>query len=238
MSRKFNLEKEPYEPGEKIFSRKEIVLKPGVTVLVGCNGSGKSSLIKQLCNQLKSEQIPYYSWDDRSQGGQALKSSAALEQDYYTVATLMQSSEGESIMLGMSHISKHLGYYINNKYKDSSEYWILLDSIDSGFSIDQINDLKQYLFDLIQRDHPEGMDIYIVVSANEYEMVSGEQCFNVQKGKYVTFESYEDYKKFILESRKLKQKREENFYKYQDEHPDMFRRGAPLPKKIQEKFDN
>jgi len=47
----------------------------------------------------------------------------------------------------------------------------------------------------------------IVISANEYELANGEQCFDVNLGKYLTFDDYESYKKFILKSRKLKDKR-------------------------------
>ena len=48
---------------------------------------------------------------------------------------------------------------------------------------------------------------YIVVSANEYEMANNENCLDVCKGKYIKFKDYDEYKEFILESRKIKDSR-------------------------------
>ena len=52
-----------------------------------------------------------------------------------------------------------------------------------------------------------GYELYIVVSANEYELVNGEECFDVMNGKYVRFKNYDDFKKFIMRSREKKDKR-------------------------------
>ena len=52
-----------------------------------------------------------------------------------------------------------------------------------------------------------GNEIYIVISANSYEMANREQCLDVYSGEYVTFKDYEEYKKFILETRERKEKR-------------------------------
>ena len=87
------------------------------------------------------------------------------------------------------------------------ERWILLDAIDSGYSIDNVVELKD-LINLIFEDSAKvGIDMHILASANAYELASGENCFDVNAGKYLTFESYDDYKKFILKSRKKKDKR-------------------------------
>ena len=47
-------------------------------------------------------------------------------------------------------------------------------------------------------------DLYIIVSANSYEMANNENCFDVMEGKYINFTDYNDYKKFIINSRKKK----------------------------------
>ena len=52
-----------------------------------------------------------------------------------------------------------------------------------------------------------GVQLYIIVSANSYELASNENCFDIINGEYVAFNSYEDYKQFILDSRKLKDER-------------------------------
>lgn len=50
----------------------------------------------------------------------------------------------------------------------------------------------------------KNVEVYIVVSANSYEMASGEQCLDVWSGKYITFEDYEDYRRYILKTRARK----------------------------------
>ena len=52
-----------------------------------------------------------------------------------------------------------------------------------------------------------GLETYIVIAANEYELARGENCFDVNKGVYLTFKDYEDYRKFIIKSRKRKDAR-------------------------------
>jgi hypothetical protein len=59
---------------------------------------------------------------------------------------------------------------------------LLFDAIDSGLSIDQVDDMKKYFFDVIVNTYTD--DLYILVTANEYEMCVGYPCFNVTEGKY------------------------------------------------------
>lgn len=59
--------------------------------------------------------------------------------------------------------------------------WFFFDAIDSGLSVDNIVDVKEYMFKTIFRTAPN-TDIYIVVTANEYEFARGEECFDVYRG--------------------------------------------------------
>ena len=88
------------------------------------------------------------------------------------------------------------------------ERWILLDAVDSGLSVDNIVDIKEDLFKTIL-EYNFGNEIYIIVSANEYEMARGEKCFDVYNGKYVEFKDYEEYRDFIVESKEWKHQRSE-----------------------------
>lgn len=84
----------------------------------------------------------------------------------------------------------------------------MFDAIDSGLSVDNVVDIKMNLFDLVIKDAEEsGLDVYIIISANEYELARNSSCFDVNSGKYIEFNSYEDFRKFILSSRKKKDKR-------------------------------
>lgn len=106
-----------------------------------------------------------------------------------------------------SRVSVH-GEEIEDK-EIPKERWILLDAVDSGLSVDNIIDLKEQLFKTILEEYNFGNEIYILISANEYEMARDEQCFDVYNGKYITFKDYEEYRKFILESKKWKEQRSE-----------------------------
>lgn len=85
---------------------------------------------------------------------------------------------------------------------------MLFDAVDSGYSIDNIVELKTDLFQTIIQDcKKRNIEVYIVISANSYEMASGEQCLDVWSGKYIIFENYEDYRRYILKTRARKNNR-------------------------------
>ena len=86
-----------------------------------------------------------------------------------------------------------------------NERWLFFDACDSGLSVDNVLELKDFFRFLIE-SHPD-LDVYIVVAANEYEMANGENCLNVSTMKYEKYRSYEDYRKAILKSRERKNKR-------------------------------
>jgi hypothetical protein len=115
------------------------------------------------------------------------------------------SSEGENILMNMGQFAKKLGTFIRNN-SDASELWVFLDAVDSGFSIDNIIDLKQFLRETVL-DSTRDKDVYIVIAANAYEFAMNESCFDVQSGLYVRFCDYEDYRNFVLESRAKKDAR-------------------------------
>ena len=236
MCRKINIiNKGYYDENEVLYKKKSIEIKPGITVLAGCNGIGKTTLLHQIESFLKKENIPCLMFDNLHDGGQNSISYHASLDDFATMSTLMCSSEGESIYINISNLATRLGNFVktgdnskNDKYeklaraienlvneekepkkeiKIPNERWILLDAIDSGFSVDNIVDLKEDLFKTIL-EYNFSNEIYIIVSANEYELCRGEQCFDVYNGKYITFKDYEDYREFILRSREWKEKRE------------------------------
>lgn len=86
---------------------------------------------------------------------------------------------------------------------------MLFDAIDSGLSIDNIVDIKECLFNIILED-TTGTDVYIIVSANTFEMCFNEQCLDVRTGKHREFKTYTSYKNFILKSREQKDRRLKN----------------------------
>ena len=91
---------------------------------------------------------------------------------------------------------------------NSKELFLLWDAVDSGASIDNIIELKDF-FNTIIKDQKEknDIDVFVIVSANSYEMANGEACYDISHNKYISFNDYEEYKKFILKSRKFKERR-------------------------------
>lgn len=203
-----NTWRDPYDEGFSTCRPKQITIKSGLTILVGCNGSGKTTLLHNIQSELKKENIPCHLFDNLHDGGSNSKSMAAFEEDWAFVATSMASSEGENINMNIGNLAKNLKEFMitgrisdmfsrlgdafarvsgEKRYEvlETKERWLLLDAIDSGFSIDNVIEAKEF-FKMVINDFAEhGYELYIVISANEYELANGEDCFDVMNGKYV-----------------------------------------------------
>lgn len=238
MGRTFTLKRDYYEDKIYIYKQKNMTINPGVTVLVGCNGCGKTTFINHIEKQLEKEKIPVIKFDNLYEGGHNSISEAMSNFDYSFVSDSWHSSEGERIVLNIGQLASRLRNFVENgidsknqkfiqlaksienlvksrEIEDtdndeiSNERWILLDAVDSGLSVDNIVDLKNDLFDTILK-YNFGKEIYIIVSANEYEMARESRCFDVHSGKYIEFKNYDDYRNFILKSKEIKNKRYDN----------------------------
>lgn len=218
--------RDPYGQGFYTTRAKKVIFSKGVTILTGCNGSGKTTLLNNIKDELKQEKIPvlFYSDDTDSHG---LMDKALFNSDFTFVATSKCSSEGERISLNMTKIIPRIKHFIQHGkdpavrnifaslHEDdksdqkpmSNERWILLDAIDSGYSIDNVLDLKQIFGFMLKDAEKYNVDLYIIVSANAYELVNNENCIDVMSGKNVRYDSYEEYKKAILNTRTKKDKR-------------------------------
>lgn len=228
MSRIIKTWRDSYDAGFSTCRKKQIEIQQGLTVLVGCNGSGKTTLLHNIKSELKKEDIPVFYYDNEKDGGNNSISESIFYGNLSFTATALCSSEGENISLNLSKIASKLRKFVetgdngdrfnalaktlalkddNEENNVSNERWILLDAMDSGYSIDNVIEMKDF-FDLVIKDAKEfGIELYIVISSNEYELAHESKCFDVMEGKYIQFASYEDYKKFILRTREKKDKR-------------------------------
>lgn len=228
MSRIIKTWRDPYDAGFSTCRKKQIEIQQGLTVLVGCNGSGKTTLLHNIKSELKKEDIPVFYYDNEKDGGNNSISESIFYGNLSFTATALCSSEGENISLNLSKIASKLRKFVetgdngdrfnalaktlalkddNEENNVSNERWILLDAMDSGYSIDNVIEMKDF-FDLVIKDAKEfGIELYIMISSNEYEIAHESKCFDVMEGKYIQFASYEDYKKFILRTREKKDKR-------------------------------
>lgn len=227
--RLINVWKDPYGEGFDTCKPEQITIHSGLTVLVGCNGAGKSTLLRNIEDELKENKIPYHYFDNLKDGGLHSRGEALFENDFVFAATAMSSSEGENITMNLGKLFYKLKEFMKNgrvksrttelidvlsgeeyKVPETKERWLLLDAIDSGYSIDNVVDVKNVLKLIINDFKLNGYDLFIVISANEYELANGEDCFDVNSGEYIRFEDYEDFKKFILKSREIKDSRYKN----------------------------
>lgn len=210
--KQFNVkEKDFYSEGFKLYNSTVFKINSGVTVLVGCNGSGKSTLLKFIDQQLDDELTPHIFFDNLHDGGTGSMSRAMFYGDMDFVMQNAMASEGERILNNTYQFASCCGKMIReSKEKGKKEFFLLLDAIDSGFSVDNIVDVKENLFNvLIEYAQKNNITPYIIVSTNEYELARQESCLDVYTGKYVDFPDYESYRNFILKSREVKNKRYE-----------------------------
>lgn len=218
---------DPVDAGRRIFYKNETEVNEGFTVLVGCNGAGKSTFLTCIESELQSLEIPVIKFDNLCDGGQKAYGDQILKGDMTGLAGWMVSSEGENLKNSIGMFITTLRPFIENGYREKderyrdlfndksetdkrkerlkscSERWVLLDAADSGLSIDIVLELKKFFKEVVI-DKNKDKNIYIVVSANEYEMAKDENCLDVQSNKYTRFSSYEDFRDFILKSREKK----------------------------------
>lgn len=201
--------KDFYSEGFKLYNSTIFKINPGVTVLVGCNGSGKSTLLKFIDKQLDDELIPHIFFNNLHDGGTGSIDRAMFYGDMNFVMQNAMASEGERIFNNMCQLASRCGRMIRkSKEKGKKEFFLLLDAIDSGFSVDNIVDVKENLFNVLIEDAQKNDVVpYIIVSANEYELARQESCLDVYTGKYIDFPDYESYRNFILKSREVKNRR-------------------------------
>ena len=193
--------KDPYGERE-LFAKSMITINPGLTVLVGCNGSGKTTIMRAISSYLRKKDIPYIEFNNLSDGGQRVASKSLFLGDVTTAASAMCSSEGERINIALNDFIRSLGRFVNRN-RDRKEIWVLIDALDSGYSIDNIVEFKEFVKDTLFADTKD-QDVYVVVTGNQYEVAEGEDCIDVQSCEHVKFGTYEEYREFILNTRKRK----------------------------------
>lgn len=200
--------KDPYGNHYDIFKKSEVELKSGVTILVGCNGYGKTTFIHELEYWLKCQKIKYYiKYDNLTDGGSNSISKMLYSNNSNKAIYMALSSEGENIYENFGDVLYNIGATAA-KLERGQKLFILCDAVDSGLSIDNILEVKD-IFDLVVNNEKKvhGIDVYMIFSANSFELARGQNCFDVYECKYIAFDDYEEYKKYILSTKKLKEKR-------------------------------
>ena len=211
--------KDPYNAGFSPTTPRRIEVKRGFTVLVGCNGAGKSTLIANIEAHCKKNNIPCYKYDNLKDGGANSVRTLMFERNYADGVKALSSSEGENIRDNICRICCEITDFIKQGYiynktlnikqlfaeqdeikkqeemlKNCKERVILFDAVDSGLSVDSIAEMKSEFINILDCEglrNPE-KDIYLIITANEYELAAHSNCLDVNTGKYISFTDYED----------------------------------------------
>lgn len=205
---KLKINKDYYDEGIEMYSTEEISLNPGVTVLVGCNGYGKSTLISIVKEYCKNNDIQLLQYDSEKLNSVHRNMELFLHTNQFEkLALLTASSEGEKLTQGFSDILSQVGAFVRQRKEDNKPFVITFDAVDSGLSIDEQIEYNK-VFHMIHEDI-KGLDGCVLVTSNNYELTKGFDCMDVYNGSTVKFDNYEDYNEFILKSKKIKTKRYE-----------------------------
>lgn len=221
-----------------IHKNTELILKPGLSVLVGCNGCGKTSTLHQIEHNLKKNKtVRLFTYDNYSSGGLSANSGFMFDGNMEALANNWSSSEGEEIINNFMHFAMKVKRYlfgqyqldnteriascfmdadeIQKRYKDKKKNCVvLIDALDSGLSVDSVIDLRDVIENLMMADAEQNdITLYLVLVANEYELARHAQCIDLWTLEYFTFKDYEDYRKYILSTRKRKNRRLEQYSK-------------------------
>lgn len=207
--------RDPYDAGFSTTRPKEISINEGLTVLVGCNGAGKTTLLMNIKDQCRTDNILCLYYDNLKEGGSRAFEAAVIHKIELANA-LYNASEGEAVKINFGTVAAKIRQFLkmglaskNKKLLENNRRVLLFDAIDSGLSVDSVVEIRNVI-DLILDDAKKiGIKVYIIISANEYEMARKAPCFDVASGKYVELQDYEAYRDFIINSRKRKDKRNE-----------------------------
>lgn len=178
-------------------------INPGYTCLVGPNGSGKTTLLRQIrsfCMQ-NSDKYECLHYDNLHDGGSRAAGNYINMNNPTFAATLLSSSEGEGIVLNLGNFAAKCGKATNICKEKNKSLVILIDGFDSGTSIDKIYDFKKYFVDtIINHCSSQGIEVYIITTANSYEMVEDNaDCIIAHTREHKRFKTYNSFKKLIIQ---------------------------------------
>lgn len=193
--------KDPYDEGRNLFKSSTPTIHPGITLLVGCNGAGKTAMIKCMKEALRRSNYDYYYYDNYNDN-MLILDNALSNSDFKLASEKMLSSEGQNIIINIATCMNDVCDYGDKMISADKPIFIFFDGVDSGLSIDNIQGVKWFFHELYFTKWNKYPKCYIVLTANSFEMVKDEWCYNVQTASYTSFSDYEKFCNFVLKSRK------------------------------------
>lgn len=217
-----------------IFTVKSVEIpKNKIVCLVGCNGIGKTTTLEEIKQFLESSGVQDVADTDEYNAIAGVFRSLSNKKEKKPVGYLisfdkeakfvlekkkswfdemglgqMWMSNGESVVSRLNGAFQAITIFAKKAVAKQVPFWLLIDDVDAGTSIDVISEVKASLVDLSNYLNKNNLEHYIVVTSNSFEFAKDMYCLYARTMKKVEVTDYEKYKKFVLKSRKDKEKRD------------------------------
>lgn len=172
------------------------MIKSPITVLLGPNGTGKSTSLALMKDELKRKKIKRIMYTTRQ--------NDMTKQSYFHPEYLIGNFESEGEKMDDSFYLWTNGELLKSVLEDNKELYILIDEIDSGLSIDKLyQELKDILF-IMHEELKKGRKIKLILTANSYEVIDllQDEEFDiiwVPTKQYIKINSYKSFKKKYID---------------------------------------
>lgn len=181
-----------------------LLLRQGYTALIGPNGAGKTTLLNQLEGVGKKRKYKVLRYSNLSDGGHIAANSIVQFGNAFDFARLVARSEGQSIVYNFGEFVSQIAAAVKETRETGVPLLILLDSLDSGTSIDKQRELMKFFNHValdtgVYSEHGQ-QPVYVVAAVNSYELLqSGNIGMDVRTGESLSFGDYSEYARFICE---------------------------------------
>lgn len=196
-------------------------INPGVTMLIGPNGSGKTTALSQIRSLFSTEDDLVKKWNtieindsirnlyssylyDNVYEETFTKSTWGATDHIDRVAQTFENSEGQNMYDYLYYKINEIGQAVTKAIKNNKKgIFLLFDGLDSGLSLDVINTIRKSVLEFIIETEKKrsNLEVYIICSANSYEFCNNYDCIDVTNQKHITFTNYTDYEKYFVKGK-------------------------------------